>query len=202
MRQVITETLRLKKAGKFKLVKSPKSCQNDVKRAVKFKLAWIRNSNYTCFYVDQDEKGCWDYANKPVVQMRARPNAAESALIRGTALNCPHKKNFQHFQAMSNSVNFCLQIYNRWFLWLSAQWIFDFFKSYPAVAPLWGLRRWYSISSTVQTAPFTFSTLMKHLCKDKLCLTAFWNQKWILIAAKNEILYLRSKIHVSSNLNE
>ena len=31
-----------------------------------------------------------------------------------------------------------------------------------------GLRRQYSKSSTVQTAPFTFSTRIKHLCKLKL----------------------------------
>ena len=36
-----------------------------------------------------------------------------------------------------------------------------------------GLRRQYSKSSTVHTAPLTFSTRMKHLCKLKLCLTAF-----------------------------
>lgn len=53
--------------------------------------------------------------------------------------------------------------------WLSAA------LSYPAAAPLWGLRRWYSTSSTVQTAPLTFSTRMKHLWRDKLCRTAFYS---------------------------
>ena len=46
-------------------------------------------------------------------------------------------------------------------------------QSYPAEQPLWGLRLWYSTSSTVQTAPFTFSTRIKHLCNDRLCRTAF-----------------------------
>ena len=53
-------------------------------------------------------------------------------------------------------------------------------KSYPPSfppllppPPLWGLLRWYSTSSTVHTAPFTFSTLMKHLWRDKLWRTAF-----------------------------
>ena len=44
---------------------------------------------------------------------------------------------------------------------------------YPAEQPRWGLLRWYSTSSTVQTAPFTFSTRMKHLWSDRLCRTAF-----------------------------
>ena len=56
--------------------------------------------------------------------------------------------------------------------------IFSFFvigsASYPAAAPLCGLLRWYSTSSTVQTAPLTFSTRMKHLWRDKLCRTAFY----------------------------
>lgn len=47
--------------------------------------------------------------------------------------------------------------------------------SYPAAAPLCGLRLWYSTSSTVQTAPLTFSTRMKHLWSDKLCRTAFYS---------------------------
>ena len=45
--------------------------------------------------------------------------------------------------------------------------------SYPEAAPRCGLRLWYSTSSTVQTAPLTFSTRMKHLCRDKLWRTAF-----------------------------
>ena len=61
-----------------------------------------------------------------------------------------------------------------------SQWpkmmIFDrkwqFLKTYPE--SFWGLRFWYSISSTVQTAPLTFSTRTKHLCKDKLWRTAFF----------------------------
>ena len=39
--------------------------------------------------------------------------------------------------------------------------------------PLGALRLLYSSSSTAQPAPVTFSTLIKHLCKDKLCLKAF-----------------------------
>ena len=49
----------------------------------------------------------------------------------------------------------------------------SFPSSYPAAAPLCGLRRWYSTSSTVQTAPLTFSTRIKHLWRDKLWRTAF-----------------------------
>lgn len=33
---------------------------------------------------------------------------------------------------------------------------------------------WYSVSSTVHTAPFPPSTRTKHLCKLRLCRTAFW----------------------------
>ena len=44
--------------------------------------------------------------------------------------------------------------------------------AYPEV-DLWGLLLWNSISSTVQTAPLTFSTRMKHLCSDRLWRTAF-----------------------------
>ena len=36
-----------------------------------------------------------------------------------------------------------------------------------------GRRLWNSTSSTVQTAPLTFSTRMKHLCSDRLWRTAF-----------------------------
>ena len=61
-----------------------------------------------------------------------------------------------------------------------SQWpkmiIFDrkcsFLKTYPE--SFWGLRFWYSTSSTVQTAPLTFSTRTKHLCNDKLWRTAFF----------------------------
>ena len=42
--------------------------------------------------------------------------------------------------------------------------------------PLGFLFLWYSISSTVQTAPFTFSTLLKHLWRLRLCRTAFWRR--------------------------
>lgn len=42
---------------------------------------------------------------------------------------------------------------------------------YPVI--FWDLRFWYSISSTVHTAPFTFSTRTKHLCRLRLCRTAF-----------------------------
>lgn len=45
-------------------------------------------------------------------------------------------------------------------------------ETYPE--SFWGLRFWYSTSSTVQTAPLTFSTRTKHLCKDKLWRTAFF----------------------------
>ena len=45
-----------------------------------------------------------------------------------------------------------------------------------ALLTLSGLRRQYSKSSTVHTAPFTFSTRMKHLCKLRLCRTAFCEQ--------------------------
>ena len=45
--------------------------------------------------------------------------------------------------------------------------------AYPAAAPLCGRRRWYSTSSTVHTAPLTFSTRIKHLWSDKLWRTAF-----------------------------
>ena len=62
----------------------------------------------------------------------------------------------------------------------------SFPSSYPAAAPLCGLRRWYSTSSTVQTAPLTFSTRIKHLWRDKLWRTAFCStfvenfQRWFL----------------------
>ena len=49
--------------------------------------------------------------------------------------------------------------------------------SYPEAAPLCGLLLWYSTSSTVQTAPLTFSTRMKHLCRDKLWRTAFLSKE-------------------------
>ena len=50
--------------------------------------------------------------------------------------------------------------------------ICSFLKTYPE--SFWGLRFWYSTSSTVQTAPLTFSTRTKHLCNDKLWRTAFF----------------------------
>lgn len=43
---------------------------------------------------------------------------------------------------------------------------------YPAI--FWDLLLWYSSSSTVHTAPFTFSTRTKHLCRLRLWRTAFW----------------------------
>lgn len=53
----------------------------------------------------------------------------------------------------------------------------DFFwpltDTYPALAAFWGLLLWNSISSTVHTAPFTFSSRTKHLWRLRLCLTAF-----------------------------
>lgn len=45
------------------------------------------------------------------------------------------------------------------------------------LAPLCGLLLWYSISSTVHTAPLTFSTRMKHLWRDKLWRTAFCEKR-------------------------
>ena len=65
--------------------------------------------------------------------------------------------------------------------------------SYPAAAPLCGLLLWYSTSSTVQTAPFTFSTRIKHLWSDKLWRTAFYKtllilfQRWYFEKAINLI---------------
>lgn len=44
--------------------------------------------------------------------------------------------------------------------------------TYPVI--FGGLRFWYSRSSTVHTAPLTFSTRTKHLCRLRLCRTAFW----------------------------
>lgn len=43
--------------------------------------------------------------------------------------------------------------------------------TYPVI--FGGLLFWYSTSSTVQTAPFTFSTRTKHLCRLRLWRTAF-----------------------------
>lgn len=40
-----------------------------------------------------------------------------------------------------------------------------------------GLLFWYSTSSTVHTAPFTFSTRTKHLCRLRLWRTAFWEKR-------------------------
>ncbi len=45
-------------------------------------------------------------------------------------------------------------------------------SSYPVI--FGGLLFWYSTSSTVQTAPLTFSTRTKHLCRLRLWRTAFW----------------------------
>lgn len=50
---------------------------------------------------------------------------------------------------------------------------------YPVI--LWDLLLRYSTSSTVHTAPFTFSTRTKHLCRLRLWRTAFWcrpGQRW------------------------
>lgn len=46
--------------------------------------------------------------------------------------------------------------------------------SYPVI--FGGLLFWYSTSSTVHTAPFTFSTRTKHLCRLRLWRTAFWEK--------------------------
>ena len=51
--------------------------------------------------------------------------------------------------------------------------------AYPDEQPRCGRRRWYSTSSTVHTAPFTFSTRIKHLCRERLCLTAFYRKIYI-----------------------
>ena len=64
-----------------------------------------------------------------------------------------------------------------WYVW-----------SYPAAAPLCGLRRWYSTSSTVHTAPLTFSTRIKHLWSDKLWRTAFYIFEIVLKGNKFNIL--------------
>lgn len=44
-------------------------------------------------------------------------------------------------------------------------------RTYPLI--FWGRLFWNSISSTVHTAPFTFSTRTKHLWRLRLCRTAF-----------------------------
>lgn len=44
-------------------------------------------------------------------------------------------------------------------------------QTYPVI--FCDLRFWYSTSSTVHTAPLTFSTRTKHLCRLRLCRTAF-----------------------------
>ena len=46
--------------------------------------------------------------------------------------------------------------------------------------PLGFLFLWYSMSSTVHTAPFTFSTRLKHLWRLRLCRTAFWNKQSLM----------------------
>lgn len=50
-------------------------------------------------------------------------------------------------------------------------------STYPVI--FCDLRFWYSTSSTVHTAPFTFSTRTKHLCRLRLWRTAFWRQREI-----------------------
>ena len=68
----------------------------------------------------------------------------------------------------------------RWWFQFNGKENLNLFSSmaYPAAAPLCGLRRWYSTSSTVQTAPLTFSTRIKHLWRDKLWRTAFYIICW------------------------
>lgn len=58
-----------------------------------------------------------------------------------------------------------------------------------------GLLFWNSISSTVHTAPFTFSTRTKHLCRLRLWRTAFCSgdrreniQRWALSIGSNNDL--------------
>lgn len=60
-------------------------------------------------------------------------------------------------------------------------------RTYPFPAAFCGLLRWNSISSTVHTAPFTFSRRTKHLWRLRLCLTAFckiWRHEFQLNANK------------------
>ena len=64
--------------------------------------------------------------------------------------------------------------------------------SYPEV-DLCGRRLWNSTSSTVQTAPLTFSTRMKHLCSDRLWRTAFYSYYfdwfWFYLDRKGSYFY-------------
>ena len=57
----------------------------------------------------------------------------------------------------------------------------------------WGRLRWNSASSTVQTAPFTFSTRMKHLCSDRLWRTAFWTER-LNITPSVQVYCLKNKV--------
>lgn len=60
--------------------------------------------------------------------------------------------------------------------------------TYPVI--FGGLRFWYSRSSTVHTAPLTFSTRTKHLCRLRLCRTAFWG-----CSDKKQMLRARLRLH-------
>lgn len=57
--------------------------------------------------------------------------------------------------------------------WAATVFSWPLRDTYPAPAAFWGLLLWNSISSTVHTAPFTFSSRTKHLWRLRLCLTAF-----------------------------
>ena len=68
--------------------------------------------------------------------------------------------------------------------------------SYPLSRRFWVRWLWNSCSSTVQTAPFTFSTRTKNLCKLRLCRTAFCPSYRIihklaqLIKSKSKVKYV------------
>ena len=61
--------------------------------------------------------------------------------------------------------------------------------------PLGFLFLWYSISSTVHTAPFTFSTRLKHLWRLRLCRTAFWN-KMSLMRVQDSVFLIDSSLRM------
>lgn len=59
----------------------------------------------------------------------------------------------------------------------------------PPEVDLCGRRLWNSTSSTVQTAPLTFSTRMKHLCSDRLWRTAFYH-RFVFVWASTTFSFL------------
>lgn len=74
-------------------------------------------------------------------------------------------------------------------------------RTYPLI--FWGRLFWNSISSTVHTAPFTFSTRTKHLWRLRLCRTAFcsWckhkERKQRLLSVQQTYLHLKKKKKLS-----